>query len=103
MKEYSFIYCFIPEIEWWKDLLEDLFEDIDKHIKEQWIEWFRITYIKEKYWWLRLEYEWSDEYIFETICYYESTSHNICQVCSRYWKWRWWYWIKTLCNSCYKE
>lgn len=37
--------------------------------------------MKEKYWWLRLEWQWADDMLFEMCCNLESDSEKICHVC----------------------
>jgi hypothetical protein len=79
--------------DWWKDLLS-VWLDM---LIEEWYDIKYITYIKEKYWTLRIEWPYSQ--IIQDI---EVASQFICEECGAIWKTRfdlWWY--RTLCNKHY--
>lgn len=89
---------------WWHRLVERMLEEIEVEVKYEWIENFKITYMKEKYWSLRVEYEWWNKKVDEIISKYEVASYEICQECWKKWRLRsdlWW--ISTLCDKHYNE
>lgn len=88
----------------WYQLLDALFEVIQKDLLKQPSPNFRITYIKEKYGRLRIGYEHATEYIKETISQAEEMSGHICETCGEYGQLRdSAHWIKVRCDSCEEQ
>jgi hypothetical protein len=79
---------------WWKPLLEEWLN----RLVEEWYNINNITYIKEKYWMLRIEATpWHD--ILSEI---ENTSWWICDECWAIWRTRYdIFWYRTLCDKHY--
>lgn len=74
------------------------FDGIEDYIKEKHIEWFKITYLKEKYGWLRVEWQWWDDMLFEMCTNIENDSESTCVICGRRWKIRtYMFWWTCLC------
>lgn len=71
----------------WRDgLIIWYFDWIQKYINENNIGWFKITYMKIKYWWLRIERQWGNDMLFEMCSNLENDSEKTCYVCGRKWK-----------------
>lgn len=78
------------------------FDSIENYIKEKHIEWFKITYLKEKYGWLRVEWQWWDDILFDVCCALENDSEKICHVCWAKGKIRYdLFWFECLCFKHY--
>ena len=103
MKKYNWLKCSAEWFWWWQELIENVFEGLDEYIKDLNIEWFSITYMKEKYWHISVEWSWWDEYINDLIFELETVSSYTCQECWHTGKLRWGNWIRTLCNKHYEE
>ena len=87
---------------WWNDLIMWYFDWIQKYIDDNNIEWFKITCMKVKYGWLRIEQEWWDNMLFDMCTNLENDSEKTCCVC---W-WRWiirydFFWFQCLCRKHY--
>ena len=80
---------------WWRWLLSQWL----KELKEDWYDIDKITYIKEKYW--AMDIEWPRNWIFSEL---NSASRYFCEECWAAWRTRydlWWY--KTLCDEHYNS
>lgn len=95
-------------IQWrkgWSQLIIDWFDAIQQLIDTKYPDTtFKITYMKEKYWWLRFENYWWPDEIEDILYMMEDKSYTICDQCWKKWKLRddlWW--IRTLCSKHYKE
>lgn len=63
--------------------------------------WFEITWMKEKYWTLRISCEWFNNDIMEIINELEDRSSTVCSKCWEKWEIREErQWILTLCDQC---
>ena len=79
---------------WWKELLRYWLEDL----KEDWYDIDKITYIKEKYWTMRIEWPHND-----IISDIETASWYFCETCGSAGRLRtdlWWH--RTLCDKHYR-
>lgn len=87
----------------WTNLLNELIERIKEWVKEWDInEDFQITYIKEKYGWLRIEYINWNNYSLDLLLECEVVSEWICQSCWAIGRIRGGSRYKCLCNTCNK-
>ena len=89
--------------EGWDLLLEDLFEKIDKIVKREKIENFRVVQVKEKYGSLRVYCDYSNKEIEELIDKAEEESYKTCEMCgSKDGVTQSKGWISSLCKKCIK-
>lgn len=104
MKTRSFTHYTLDNLrwyKWWLPFIEIAFDKIEEHLKEVDLPNFKISYIKDKYWGIRFEEMWFDDYISKILRDLEWDTHNICERCWCKWEGRDWWRIYTLCDYCY--
>ena len=88
----------------WYDLLDAMFECIQKDLEKTPRPNFKITQIKEKFGILRIYIENSNQYIDKIILQAKSMSEHICETCGEYGQLRdSSYWKKVRCNDCERK
>lgn len=88
----------------WLPLLKETFDNINKVVKKNKLNDFRVTQVKEKFGGLRIYWFDANDEIEKIIDRAEKKSMNICEVCSKKGERRnlnGWY--KVLCGECYKK
>lgn len=98
-----YTYDYLLKWWWWSKLIIDTFDKIQEHIdKGNYPYELNISYIKEKYGWLRVEANGMDNYVFDIINKLEIKSETICDVCWKKGKTRFDLWrYRTLCRRHY--
>lgn len=66
--------------DWWDTLLTALFDELLEIVERDKVKLYFIQ-VKEKYWWLRLYYEWWNQNIDNLISSVEQLSYHICEHC----------------------
>lgn len=99
--ENNLMFFWIECWDWWDVILTILFEQINDILKEDDEILFKIIQVKEKRWWLCINYYWGSDRIYNLITSVEQLSYHICETCWRIWENKevnWWY--RTICKEC---
>lgn len=89
----------------WFDLIWDLCEKIELHLKDKAAEEepFEVVQVKEKYGSLRFYTNWGTNEISELIEEAEKKSATICEICGKPGKITGNYWLSCICDECGKN
>lgn len=80
------------------DLIVWYFDWIQKYIDDNNIDGFKITGMKVKYGWLRIEWQWADDMLIALCTNLENDSEKTCWICGSKWDIRTdEYWWECLC------
>lgn len=83
---------------WRHEVIINCFDDIQEHIDKTGNKNFRVSYLKEKYWSLRVERQWADDWIDEKCSELENITETICSICWKKGKVRYdLFWFECLC------